>query len=259
MSKIASQVRKATEAAKGGMYTYDAPSGTQSGANITSVFPRGGFSTASPHDEVLRQKAEFVAKAPTGTAQSPYGIISVTDQDLATIRQKRETEAKANFDAWEGSLYTHDPVRRAWVDSIDPEFAGSRINLMLERAKFALRVKSLLLRGPRNEKDLMLMWGLQTGNIQLDRDWDRIGPAADFVPNMADEQKRFAKGLMNPWQYMSDSERAGNRKGPDGAPNPFDPKTNLKRDGGQSPAPFLGPEVTDKNRYPAFLANIMKD
>ena len=126
---------------------------------------------------------------------------------------------------------------------------------MIDRAKFALRVKLLLLRGPKNHKDLILQWGLETGMIQLDEGWDVVGFYKEPGKEDMDKQRsRFKNGLMNFRRYLSDQERKDNSTAFN---NPFQPKGNYGAAGGQIPKPFPGQAVTAPNRYPSFLADVI--
>lgn len=258
MSKLKSKLQQHTKDAEGGIYTaVEAPGGEAKGANMTALFPRKGYSTASARDEILRQKQELLATSTStaGAGMTKFGQLQVTDADLKALRHKTDTEALINFHTWEQGLYTHDPVRRAWLDSVDPDFAASRIDLMVDRAQFALRVKTLLLRGPRSQEDLILMWGLQSGRIKLDDDWDRIGPSKTSFTSadQVKQQERFKYGLMNPWAYQSDKERTTAQMDDT---NPFKPQDATAAGQGQNPSPFGG-TVVEGNRYPAFLDRIL--
>jgi hypothetical protein len=137
---------------------------------------------------------------------------------------------------------------------------------MIERAKLALRIKLLQLRGAKNEKDLILMWGLQTGRIKLDEGWDRVGMEHTTAnqPTPADQQKRFADGLFSIKRYWSDNERKTNifypGSRPQTGPNPFLPSgpTPMGPGSAQISAPFAGPAVPDTGRYPSFLASVIR-
>lgn len=249
------EISKVTKQAEDGVFTSATPPGTRSGGNITQAFPRGGLGTASPSkDELMRMKQQMMDP---NTGMSAFGEVSATDEDFKWLQSKRRTEEAANFDSWVGNnFHSNDAVTRAWLQEVYPEYYEEREQLMLERAKLALRIKLLLLRGPKNEKDLILMWGLETGNIELDRDWDVIGPSTTTVSGItnAAEQRRFAQGLLGHKQYKSDSER---KAFANSYSNPFAPGS-WNAAGGQAPAPFYGGAVPDNKRYPDFLTNAIQ-
>lgn len=252
-----------TNQLKAGVYTQDEMADQPSGGRVTAVFPRSGLGTESKRDELMRAKAELVAQAPPGTTRTPFGTVQLSDQDIQWILQKRKTEAEANFDSWVGTnFHTHDVTGRKWLQEVMPEFYEKREKEMIDKAKIALRINRILLRGPKSEKDLLLIWGLQTGQIQLDRNWNVIGPnkTPDDV-DMEEERERFVNGLLTPKRYWSDSERLLNSDGfvPGGKQtwNPFQPQNNDNRNG-QVPYPFYGGVVPDQARYPTFLRDAIE-
>lgn len=252
MSRILDQTKAATLAAQSGVYTHELANGGvgPSPAQMTQAFPRGGLTRMSGRDELIKEKMEFMDK----DGMTPFGRVQATDADFEWLRKKRETEAEANLDAWIGSnFHTGDVTTAKWLSEIYPHYYEVREQEIMDRAKFALRVKLLLLRGPKNPKDLILLWGLQTGQIQLDRDWDRVGPSKKAV-DMSTEQGRFKKGLFSPLRYLSDDQRAQNEVAYN---NPFAPATS-GAGGGQIPKrPFYGGAVPEAGRYPAFLRGIL--
>lgn len=153
------QATEATAAAEGGIYTHDVAA-AQSGAQTTGAFPRKGFSARSARDEITAEKMQMIAANAGGVAgQTPFGQVVASDADFKWLQKKRETEAYANLDAWIGkNFHTDDVTARKWLQEIWPDYYESREQLMIERAKFALRVKLLKLRGPKTEKDLVLQW-----------------------------------------------------------------------------------------------------
>lgn len=251
MSSILNETRRLTKEAQGGVYTANNATAGSSDAQKTAQFPRGGLSMETSRDELMKEKMEFLKQ--TGTGMTPFGQVTATDEDFKWLQHKRDAEAAANLDAWISSnFHVGDVTTRKWLQEVYPEYYAVREQMMMDRAKFALRVQLLLLRGPKNHKDLILLWGLQTGQIELDRDWDRIGPSADTI-TPEDEQKRFAKGLFNPLRYLSDDERRINQSR---ERNPFKPQ-NQNAGGGQTPGPFAQGAVPGTNRYPAFLKGIL--
>lgn len=250
-----------TKQARSGVYTGSAVQPGASPAQTTQHFARGGLGAEDPRDELMQEKMEFL-KAGGQTGNTKFGQITATDEDFEWLQRKRDTEALANMDAWiSDQFHTGDVATRKWLQEVYPDYYEARERELMDRAKFALRVKLLLLRGPKNHKDLILLWGLQTGQIELDRDWDRIGPSQS-APDQATEQRHFKKGLFNPLRYRTDGERLSAQGGPVGAPNPFKP-VNDSAAGGQGAGiagtgrPFKGGPVADPNRYPTFLQGIL--
>lgn len=250
-SRLISQTTDATYEAQGGVVTH-ALSDTANGGNITGTYPRGGLSTRDPRDERVAEKMQFVAagKEAGGVAgQTKFGQVVATDADFEWLAKKRETEAAANFDAWVGSnFHTNDVVKRKWLQEVYPDYYEAREQLMIDRAKFALRVHLLKLRGVANEKDLVLAWGLQTGRIQLDDGWDKIGYTPGFDATIS--QQRFKDGLFSVKRYLSDTDRTTNATRTD---NPFGGPNNAK-----VAQTFFGQSVSDDGRYPEFLEKVVK-
>lgn len=254
MSRIINQTQAATKALQSGVLTHGvAPAGST--AQVTGAFPRKGFSQESSRDEMMRMKTQMIADY--GGAQTPFGLVTASDADFQRLQQLRESEQLANMDAWVGqNFHTNDVTTRKWLQEVYPQYYDAREREMIDRAKMALRINLLLLRGPKNEKDLILQWGLATGQIQLDRNWNIIGahlPAGQApVPN--EEQGRFAKGLFSPKRYLLDSERQRSILNPT---NPFRPlagqSAEVQTAQAQFPFPFtFGAPVTSRP-YPNFL------
>lgn len=263
MSRLLDAAKDYTRQAQSGIYTSASPSMQgATPAQVTQAFPRGGLDHQDARDELMKEKMEFL-KSGGGMGMTPFGQIQATDADFQWLQHKRDQEALANLDAWVGqNFHTGDVTTRKWLQEIHPEYYEVREKEIMDRAKFALRVKFLLLRGPKNEKDLILLWGLQTGQIELDRDWDKIGPSqTDTQFKIAQEQKRFKKGLFSPLRYKTDGERGLNQNTAYG--NPFKP-VNDSAAGGQGALgggrPFMGGTVPvapgTGGRYPSFLRGL---
>ncbi len=263
MRNLAATAAKYDKEARSGVYTHALRSDSQDprvGGNMTKSYPRRGLEGADPRDEMMRVKMELIKEGKV-TGMTKFGQVTVTEADLQWLQKKRDQEAKFNFDRWVGeNFHTNDVVGRAWLQKTYPEYYDEREQVMIDRAKFALRVNLLQLRGPKNQKDLVLYWGLQQGLVKLDRDWDRIGAGigSNVSPQaIAAEQTRFRNGLMNPWKYKSDSERISNQSAGD---NPFQPTGSFIRqmapDQGGVPGGF-GINVPDTKRYPNFLDSVL--
>lgn len=257
MSHLINQTQSYQRQAESGIVTHDiAPRDPSLGpAQTTGIYPRKGFESRSAKDEMMREKMEFMDK----DGKTPFGQVIATDSDFEWLRKKRETESKANFDAWIGRNFNVDDVTtRRWLQEVHPEYYDSREQSMIDRAKFALRVNLLKMRGPKNHKDLILLWGLQTGKISLDRNWNVIGAQVKY--DQKQEQKRFAGGLLTPSRYRSDTQRTAAATYQEGtvSANPFI-TADTGVGGRQISSPFaVGAEVPNTKRYPAFMDNAIK-
>ena len=259
-SRIVSENVRTTKDAESGIYTHKADASAS--AVATGSFPRGGLQARDPRDELVSEKAQMMDAA---TGMTKFGQVQATDADFKWLQKKREADQLANFDAWAGeNFHKNDPATRKWHQEINPEYYESRERLMVDRAKLALRIKLMKLRGPKNEKDLMLWWALQTGRVQLDRDWDVIGPFSDDNQRKFDttkEQERFKGGLFNIRRYPTKGERtaaaSGNSAYKDDVGNPFqtaNPGFGGSQTNPGSPFPGWEPDV-GASRYPGFVQN----
>lgn len=254
--KITSKTVEMSEKLEAGLTTHAAPEAE--GPVTAGSFPRKGLEARDPRDELMQEKMQFIAGK---NGMSPFGQVVASDADFRWAQKKRETEALANFDAWAGlNFHSNDPALRKWHQEINPSYYEERERVMVERAKMALRIKLLKLRGPKTEEDLITIWGLQTGRIKLDKDWDRVGayemtPAEHNKAGQLSSQQRFANGLFNFRRYLTSTER---RVGGDDPSNPFKTE-NGEMDGYQNDdLSFRGGKVPDTGRYTNFFDTFIK-
>ncbi len=268
-SKIVSFTKGVSEEAEAGLYTHAqaAEPGVPQGLS-TGSFPRKGFEARDSRDELVAEKKQFM----DANGMSPFGQVVATDADFKWLQKKRETEAYANLDKWIGTnFHKADLPTRKWLQETFPDYYESRERIMVERAKLALRIKLLKLRGAKNEQDLLLQWGLQTGRIKLDNDWDVVGPYKDTGAVIPDQNPRYKNGLFSFKRYVSEDERIANaglaagegigQRGLQGSANPFEvPGAAGQTEAGFQPfgSSFPGAAVPTAGRYPAFLRNIIE-
>lgn len=254
-SAIIDEVTQASYDAEGGIYTHGVAKSDNPAMRAAS-YPTSDFKNRSPMDEDMQQRAEMV-KAGGGTGMTPFGQLQVTDRELDWLQKKRETAEAANLDAWIGAHFNiNDVATRAWLQRTYPQYFERREEEMVRRSKFALRVNLLLMRGPRNRKDLILQWGLQTGRVKLDENWDRIGPHLSDGQNFDNQkaQKRYRNGLFSIRRYQTSGERKKNAEASD---NPFRVEDNATGSRyAQLAGPFPG-GVVNNPRYPDFIKNVI--
>lgn len=250
-------MRNYTEQAMGGQVTHP-DSEDANPAQSTWSYPRAGLQSKTPEeDQRMRIRQQFLQEG-GGRGTTPFGLVTATDRDFEWLERKRKEEDLANFDAWVGqNFHKGDVAARKWLQETMPEYYEARERLAVDRAKFALRVYLLKLRGPKNEKDLILLWGLMTGRIKLDAGWNVIGfHDSAKLSDMQKQQERFAKNLFGPYRYLTKEERKANATAVD---NPFRVADNQ---GGSSRGQFTpgenfpswGPEESSTEELSRLLA-----
>ena len=214
----------------------------------TSSYPRGGFGGPTKRDEYLRMKMQFVNEYDGGGA-SPFGTIVATDKDFEQILKKREAEEKANFDAWVGkNFHTNSVVDRAFLQQVYPQYYKARVAELEDKAKLAVQIAKIDLFGPQDEDDLETIYLLQSGQVELPKNWNVIGYHSD-PHDAAAEERKFRKQLWAPNRYVGTAERDLNAKNNE---NPFK-TTNESAAGSQKRQNFasgLAADVPATNPYP---------
>jgi hypothetical protein len=218
--------RDATLAAAGGQTTHGDPvSGNM--AQSTYSYPRAGLASTTPEeDQRLRTKMQMMKK---DSGMTPFGQVMATDADFKLLDQKQKIAELANFDKWVGeNFHKGDVVARQWLQEVHPGYYDAREKEIDDRAEFAKMVAKVKLRGPATYEELVLVYGLMEGKIQLEPGWNIIGYRdADTLPKDK-RQERFASHLMGPFRHMSKEEREANAKV---SSNPFGgPDAKVQKD-----------------------------
>lgn len=216
MASLSAKMRDYTRTAHGGVTTFaqDDIKRNDDPAQSTASYPRAGLTSRTPEaDQRLKTKMQFV----DDDGDSPFGQVMATDADFALVEQKRNLAEEARFDSWVGTnFHQGDVAKRKWLQETMPEFYESREAVIMQRAKFAARVALLKLRGPQNEKDLILLWGLQTGRIKLQPGWNVIGYTDGGDTDALNT--RFMEGVFGPMRYRNAGQRQEDSENPT---NPF--------------------------------------
>lgn len=204
-SKIVNAAREVTEKSDMGVMTSGATGNEniQGGAKA-QMFP-AKFSARDPMDDTIRIRQQLMDPA---TGQTPFGQ-AVFDDSMANyvLRKEKAIEA-ANFDAWFGKNFNlNDLASRKWAQQAYPEYFEKRIQQMTERADLALRIKKMELMGPKDEEDLIIQFGLNTGRILLEPGWDTIG----YQPDQSKEDQlgstQLLRGLVRLPRFFSNAQR----------------------------------------------------
>jgi len=152
----------------------DANVATRSGGAGAAQLPRYFSSGNDQWERETELKRSLMTNRQTG--DTPFGQVQFSDRDARALLKYEETAKNAAFDAWFGTeFHKNDLATRRLAEQLHPEYYNARERAMVERAKMALRINLIKLRGPKDEEDLQILFGMQTGDIRLGKDWDRIG------------------------------------------------------------------------------------
>lgn len=87
-------------------------------------------------------------------------VMSVSDQDVETMRKKRELYELSQFRKW--VLDTLDPwshpERLQWMQQMTPEIFKEMERALQDEAEIKMKYKMIQLRGPHSEEDLWFMY-----------------------------------------------------------------------------------------------------
>lgn len=156
----------------GGVKTSD--NKTDAAGREVPTYTRRFNDGVSAADEALQLKTKLITDKSTGA--TPFGVATFEEKDARLLLKKQAEAKEADFDGWFGENYhLPDLPTRQLAAKLNPDYYASREREMVERAKMALRIKLIDFRGPRDEEDLRIKYGLETGDIVLGEGWDRIG------------------------------------------------------------------------------------
>lgn len=155
-----------------------------------SQLPRKYRPADKEWDNAVELKRQLMEQ--NDSPDTKYGTIMFTDRDARALLKKKEAVEAAKFDGWFGERFnTGDLSTRILGEQLNPEYYQAREEALVEKADLALRIELMKLYGPRSEEDLMIIYGLQTGYLKLDKDWNVIGEAAaDDVESRANNHRK---------------------------------------------------------------------
>lgn len=205
--KIANAGRDVSEVMEDGVITA-APDNTPNaqGGQQAVAMPRK-FLSRDPMDDKMRQRLQLMDK----DGMTPFGQVYYDDSVGRWLEKKEAATELANMDAWFGQNYNKSSIaERQFAQQIYPEYYTEREKLMMERAAMVVKLKAIQLRGPRNKEDLMLQYLVQSGKVQLPKDWDRIGISTLVAPDATVQEQNFARGLVRLPRFETLGQRVSN-------------------------------------------------
>jgi len=147
----------------------------------------------SGRDTRLSVRAAYNAQRSTG---SDFGEIKATDADLEVFEDYERQKQRISFEQWLAHQFDlNDPATAKLVEDMMPEYFDKRMEAIEHQAELQKNLAMIRLRGPRSKTDMMLLYLLSTGQLQL--------PAgAIFEPDKwSYDSKDLTRGLFNPRRY----------------------------------------------------------
>lgn len=179
--------------------------GTQGGAQA-EAFPRR-FGGATRYDDEMNMKMQLM----DDNGMTPFGQVYYDDKVGRWLEKKQQVAELANLDSWFGANFNKNNLAdRQFAQTIYPEYYSAREQEMARKAKAALDLKLIQLRGPQSKEDMYKLWLINTGRVTLPEDWDRIGPAG--FKGAAEESKLFKAGLLKIPKLRTQTQRADNAR-----------------------------------------------
>lgn len=204
--KLASQAKDLSATFEPGVVTAPVDRDNVQGGAAAEQFPRK-FGGRDPYDDVMRMRQQLVTD---GQGNTPFGQLEYTDDVARWAMRKEQVSEAADFDSWFGKNYhKSDLASRAFAQEVNPEYYAARERDIMTRAQEAAKLKIIQLRGPRTKEELMKVWLIQSGRVELPADWDRIGPSYDYSANPGSKsQQAFKRGLFTLPSFTNREQRA---------------------------------------------------
>ena len=117
----------------------------------------------------------------------------ITDDEIDYLLDKTSAYETAEFHKWFSRLYRMDdsnPVMKKWGMELVPELWQMKEQSIEDNARLQTQLAKIKLRGVRSREDLMLMWAIAKGAIQVP-----TGPIYDPAAEVFADSKR---GVFNP-------------------------------------------------------------
>lgn len=132
--------------------------------------------------------------------------VPVTPADIQYFMDKRTLEEKHTFDDWKLSTYHpgSDPVRTKFYKKVDPSYFEQREGHIDKDLDILEKLALISLNGPRNEEDLLLLYGISNGRIPVP-DWRLHFPSETFPAPPSRRlgfTERLTQGYFNPKRYV---------------------------------------------------------
>lgn len=174
---------------------------TKQGVSIEGKSGRDyyGAKYLADRDIPYLEKKDYYSKTGGSNAQT---IIPFTDKDLKVIKEKERMQEQMNFDEWIQKTYDiyKDPNTLRLLNEIYPEYFDAREEEIEEMLDIKKRMHMLGLRGPRDKKDLYLLYKYGTDDqfksvVDQDIGPGKQIPASEYKAGFFNNRKLARQGF----------------------------------------------------------------
>lgn len=152
-------------------YGNDATRVPDASSNPASVTGASAFPTRlynhDNRDDYEEIKTGLVKTNGLGT---PFGQAVLQDSDIAWLKSKRDAMQRADFEVWLTKMFDlTNPSHVQILERVYPEYFSRRLAKLEEDAELQLRLAKIRLHGGSavDKEDLMLIYGIQSGHVQV--------------------------------------------------------------------------------------------
>lgn len=164
------------------------------------------YTAHDKRDEYMDAKLKLQKEGQPGV--TAFGIAEQSEDDIKWLLKKQAAAEEANFEQWFAQEYDRlDPASKEWAREALPRFYSKREQLLKRQTENLHRLASIKLHGIRSKKDLMTMYALDTGRLDVGPLQNLLNP--ETTEARAAAQDNFKRGLMNPRRFYFGDEGPG--------------------------------------------------
>lgn len=145
-------------------------------------------------DTRIALKRDYIAQSGDGGLN--LGAALFDDKDLAAFEDIKRQKQQVSFESWLSSYFdVQDPPTAKIISEIYPEYWTKREATIRQQAELQTDLALIRLRGPTTKKDLLTLYALSTGAVDIPR-------GSIFEPSKwSHDNKDFSRGMFNPRRY----------------------------------------------------------
>ncbi len=193
----ARQIKGVVEEAEEKMKRDEVYLGHDKDGAVNTGFPARYFARKDDEKKV-RLLQEYTAALNT-EGRLPT-IYAPTEQDMNVLMRKDAEKELMNFENFLQTYFDLDnPIHQKLLDSLYPNYFKRRWEVIVDKLKIQEKIAKLKLLGPQTPEDLMFMYALHNGDIEIPTE-----VVFDTSKNEANNQTRFNRGFFNIHHWTSE-------------------------------------------------------